>query len=577
MMELERDDLLDQVGKMSINLENLKDTSAKAEEQEQKLNTITFENNKLTRQNQTLHRKVEEIETENRCLDSENQKLQKTIENLKSTARRVEQLEKENFELESNQHKLDREGKSSSKEIERLRQDADVKDIAIEELNSKLISTEREKTKLKRDLEQWNGEQSKVFEMEQENRKLTQSHNVDKRTLIQLRQELVEEKIKYDNLSTAMDTLQKQLEKIGIDANSLNNDEADHLSQDRVKNLEGSMNKLLESRQKQIETQDMQLKAIKEKNLSMQQQLEVLKLKVHAGDAKTEIEAQLGKVLKERDQLRTEILNIKMEANSNNKKIDLYENKCKKLQEENVQIQVENSTLQSQSTSLLSQINSLQTANATLETAKRRIEEAEKNWNNERTELLQDQAGLQKLHNNLQQDYEALTNEKEAQKETERVLKSDLRKLQSMSVSLSEDQDNLLRAKEAIDLERENLKTDTRTLANLRSEHARLKDDFRSLFTANDRVKNEFCNLQTEYKALKTSYNQQKLQQTELKGELGDAKEQMTIIDVEHTKALNRCEVLAQLNISLEEDRKSLMSQVMIDLVQSFFWNSKYN
>ena len=100
-MELERDDLLDQVGKMSINLENLKDTSAKMEEQEQKLNTITFENNKLTRQNQTLHRKVEEIETENRCLDSENQKLQKTIENLKSTARRVEQLEKENFELDT--------------------------------------------------------------------------------------------------------------------------------------------------------------------------------------------------------------------------------------------------------------------------------------------------------------------------------------------------------------------------------------------------------------------------------------------------------------------------------------------
>ena len=53
--------------------------------------------------------------------------------------------------------------------------------------------------------------------------------------------------------------------------------------------------------------------------------------------------------------------------------IDLYENKLKKLQEENVQIQVENSTLQSQSTSLLSQINSLQTANVTLETAKRRV------------------------------------------------------------------------------------------------------------------------------------------------------------------------------------------------------------
>ena len=131
-----------------------------------------------------------------------------------------------------------------------------------------------------------------------------------------------------------------------------------------------------------------------------------------------------------------------------------------------------------------------------------------------------------------------------------------------MSVSLSEDQDNLLRAKEAMDVEKETLRTDARTLSNLRSEHARLKDDFRSLFTSNERVKNEYCNLQTEYKALKTSYNQLKLQQTELKGEYGDIKEQMTLLDVEHTKAMNRCEVLSQLNVSLEEDRKSLMSQV---------------
>ena len=55
-----------------------------------------------------------------------------------------------------------RESKSSYKELDRLRHDIDVKDVAIEELNSKLIGIEREKIKLKRDLEQWNGEQSKV-------------------------------------------------------------------------------------------------------------------------------------------------------------------------------------------------------------------------------------------------------------------------------------------------------------------------------------------------------------------------------------------------------------------------------
>ena len=108
ILELERDDLLDKVGKMNISLQNLTVTSEKMEEQEQKTSSVTFENNKLTRQNQTLNRKLEETEIENKSLDSENQKLQKTIENLKSTARRVEQLEKENFELESSQHKLDR-------------------------------------------------------------------------------------------------------------------------------------------------------------------------------------------------------------------------------------------------------------------------------------------------------------------------------------------------------------------------------------------------------------------------------------------------------------------------------------
>jgi hypothetical protein len=33
-------------------------------------------------------------------------------------------------------------------------------------------------------------------------------------------------------------------------------------------------------------------------------------------------------------------------------------------------------------------------------------------------------------------------------------------------------------------------------------------------------------------------------------------------MDVEHTKATNRCEVLTQMNMSLEEDRRSLMDQV---------------
>ena len=51
-------------------------------------------------------------------------------------------------------------------------------------------------------------------------------------------------------------------------------------------------------------------------------------------------------------------------------------------------------------------------------------------------------------------------------------------------------------------------------------------------------------------------------------GWLADGKEQVTLLDVENTKITNRCEVLHQLNLSLEEDRKSLMSQVSLLLSQ---------
>lgn len=140
-----------------------------------------------------------------------------------------------------------------------------------------------------------------------------------------------------------------------------------------------------------------------------------------------------------------------------------------------------------------------------------------------------------------------------------------------MSLSLTQSQDDLLKAREAIDVERENLRTDARTLANLRSEHARLKDDFRSLFTSNERVKSEYCNLQTDYKSLKSSYNQLKLQQTDQGGQLHEIKEQLAFLEIEHSKALNRCEVLGQMNMSLEEDRKSLMSQVSVTSFRETF------
>ena len=61
---------------------------------------------------------------------------------------------------------------------------------------------------------------------------------------------------------------------------------------------------------------------------------------------------------------------------------------------------------------------------------------------------------------------------------------------------------------------------------------------------------------------MKTENNQLKLRHTDLQGKVGDAREQISKLEMENTKITNSCEVLHQLNLSLKEDRKYLMSQV---------------
>ncbi len=72
----------------------------------------------------------------------------------------------------------------------------DGRDASIEDLQSKMLSVERERVKLSSELEQLAGESTKLRQLEQENRKLVQACSVDKRALVKLREELVGEKIR---------------------------------------------------------------------------------------------------------------------------------------------------------------------------------------------------------------------------------------------------------------------------------------------------------------------------------------------------------------------------------------------
>ena len=80
------------------------------------------------------------------------------------------------------------------------------------------------------------------------------------------------------------------------------------LSNQRIQNLDESLNKLLESRQKKIEVLEATLKDVRNDNASLKQNMEVQKLK--SGGNNQVMEIQLKTVVTERDELRADLAKV---------------------------------------------------------------------------------------------------------------------------------------------------------------------------------------------------------------------------------------------------------------------------
>ena len=142
--------------------------------------------------------------------------MQKSIETLKLTARRVNKLESENLELEGQHHKVERENKSLVREIERLKSTMEVKDLSLDENASKLAAAERELEKHRKEVDIAAKHDGKLVELEAANQELASQCMMDKRALIDLREELVKEKIAAEKMSAQMDSIITQLAEVGI-------------------------------------------------------------------------------------------------------------------------------------------------------------------------------------------------------------------------------------------------------------------------------------------------------------------------------------------------------------------------
>lgn len=231
------------------------------------------------------------------------------------------------------------------------------------------------------------------------------------------------------------------------------------------------------------------------------------------------------------------------------------------MQTETARQKVDVSTLTSQITALNTQHIALQLANSQLAVEKDIVVKKLDSVNTQYKSLLNDQVTIQCLHEQLNSEYEALNKEKE-------ILKASLRDIRLDNRNLKEREESLEKLVDELKAEIESIKKGAINLANLRAEHSKLKEDFRHLFTTSEKLKAEYKNIHDQYRTIRTENIQIKLQNTELTGELNNRADLLTSHEIDLNKANQKCEMLIQMNSTLDSDRRTLMDHVSQLLTQ---------
>ncbi|CAB0002329.1 unnamed protein product [Nesidiocoris tenuis] len=208
------------------------------------------------------------------------------------------------------------------------------------------------------------------------------------------------------------------------------------------------------------------------------------------------------------------------------------EGRTEGLQEENARLSVTLSTLQSQVTSLNTQHTAQKLANSQLVAEKEELSKRLDAMIDQHQQLLVDHLTLQSLHEQLTAEYEALSREKEN-------IRGEAKRARNEARELRETEERLQNQISVLMSDVEKTKVDSSSLANLRHEHSKLKEDFRNLFTASEKMKSEFKAAQDEYKSMNSKFRTLSLEQTEVQGELSAREENIQRLEVQVAKLTN--------------------------------------
>lgn len=484
----------------------------KLQDFEKHLESLTKDKQRIQMLCDSIQRRADDLE---KTLDSRT----KELNLVKPEADKVTGLIIQAEELKTKLTYSERDTHNLQREVNKLREAVEEKDVSLDKLTTEIELKKKELERLSKELEINQSITSRFKELEQKTQELKSQKKVDSETVQTLQKDLIAEKVKFDKLRYSM-------EKLGINAFEI-------ISKDV--NVEELLEKIISNNDHDVLISEIAAKA----NL-----LKMVPCECNHEDILKQEDTSINPQI---EQLTADVAALQASLENS--------------QAENAKLQVNIATLNSQNGSLMSQQMTLHLANSQLAAEKEEIIKQLEVLKDKQDNLMRDQVALKTLHEQLNTEYEELLSEREPIKVSVRDLKLENRELKE-NVATYE--------KKVADFEkeRENLKVESRNLTNLRAEHSKLKDDFRNLFTASDRLKNEYRNMQEEYRNLRSEVAQLKLRNTEMSGEINTKVEVITSMELEINKTNQHCEMLIQMNKSLDADRRSLMDHVSQLLTQ---------
>ncbi|CAG5028404.1 unnamed protein product [Parnassius apollo] len=497
------------IDRQSIDRESEKN---KLQDFEKHLESLTKDKQRIQMLCDSIQRRADDLE---KSLDART----KELSVVKPEADKAMRLIIETEELKTKLTYSEKEAHNLQREVNKLRESVEEKDVTIDKITTDIELKNKEIERIKKELDISQSLVTRLQDLEQKTQELKSHKKIDSETIQTLQKDLILEKVNCDKLRNCF-------EKLGINASEVISKEF---------NVDELLEKIITNTDHESLISDIAAKA----NLT-----KLVPCDCNHGNNQN---------------IEDSIINPQIEQLTSD--LAALQVTLEHCQAENAKLQVNVATLNSQNGSLISQQMTLQLANSQLAAEKEEILKQLEVLKDKQDNLLRDQVALQTLHEQLNTEYETLLSEKEPVKIAVRDLKIENRELREKLSSYE---------KKICDFEaeKENIKIESRNLANLRAEHSKLKDDFRNLFTASDRLKNEYRNMQEEYRNLRSEVTQLKLKNTEMSGEINTKTEIITSMELEISKTNQHCEMLIQMNKSLDADRRSLMDHVSQLLTQ---------